>query len=78
LYRLVLLDGEGGPLRGARYVHVSDRTPALGDRIELPLGTWVVAAVEATWSGDEGVQLFEVSDYGGTLMCEPETTATPG
>ena len=60
-------------MEGARYMHVSDETPAPGLRIDLPQGAWFVHEVVATWSGDPSSQLLGSDPhYGGTLICHPE------
>jgi hypothetical protein len=71
-YRLVLLDERGEVISGAQYMHVSERTPLPGDRMELPGGVWIVEEVAATFSGDDRSRLVHADDYGGTLICKPE------
>lgn len=70
-YRLALLDAHGEVIRGAQYMHLSERTPLPGDRIELPLGVFVVDEVVATFGGDTRSRLLHADDYGGTLVCKP-------
>jgi hypothetical protein len=71
-YRIALYDEHGEVIKGAQYTHVSEETPARGLRIDLPLGTWFVHEVVATWSEDTSSQLLGINPhYGGTLICHP-------
>jgi hypothetical protein len=71
-YRLALYDEEGNVIKGAEFMYASDGTPTPGLRIELPLGTWFVHEVAATWSEDESSRLVSSDPpYGGTLICHP-------
>lgn len=70
-YRLALLDARGEVIPGAQYMFVPERTPSPGDRIELPLGVWIVDEVAAPFSGGERSRLLHADDYGGTLVCRP-------
>ena len=63
-YRLVLLDERGEVISGAQYMHVSERTPLPGDRMELLGGVWIVEEVAATFSGDDRSRLVHADDYG--------------
>jgi hypothetical protein len=70
-YRLALLEARGAVIPGAQYMFVSERTPSSGDRIELPLGIWIVDEVAAPFSGDERSRLLHADDYGSTLVRRP-------
>jgi hypothetical protein len=52
-------------------MYVSAETPTPGLRIDLPLGTWFVREVTATYSGDPSSRLLHADNYGGTLICRP-------
>jgi hypothetical protein len=72
-YRLVLFDARGTLLQGAQYMYVSDETATPGLQIDLPQGTWFVHEVTATYGGDCSSRLLRADDYGGTLICRPNS-----
>ena len=72
-YRIALYDTEGRVREGAQYMYVDDETPAPGRRIDLPIGTWFVHRVVATWSEDPSSRLLGSDPhYGGTVICHPD------
>jgi hypothetical protein len=75
-YRIALYDAGGRVIEGAQYTLVSDDTPTPGLRIDLPLGTWFVHDVAATWNDDPSSRLIGSDPhYGGTLICYPSAPA---
>lgn len=76
-YRIALYDANGVVIEGAQYTLASNETPILGMRIALPLGTWFVHEVVATWNGDRPSRFLGGDPhYGGTLICNPQPPPT--
>jgi hypothetical protein len=76
-YRIALYDANDAVIEGAQYTLASDETPIPGTRIDLPLGTWFVHEVVATWNSDPSSRFLGGDPhYGGTLICHPEPPPT--